>query len=128
MQSSAAQTDTGGRLECGHVASPRGVPFVLGARSGPAATVCWTCDEERQVAELLTAQEVTAYFDRGGRTITTWTGAKLADVTWLTRTERYTQSGGFAGSTAFLAVDVHGQRWHGTSPGRGLCVRMQRTS
>ena len=51
-----------------------------------------------------------------------------ANMALLTRTERYTQSGGFAGSTAFLAVDVHGQRWHGTSPGRGLCVRMQRAS
>jgi hypothetical protein len=128
VRSSAAHIELGETLSCGHVASPRGVPFVLGTRSGPTATVCWACDEERQVADLLTSHEVTAYFDGGGKTITTWTGAKLADVTWLTRTERYTQTGGFAGSTAFLAIDVHGQRWHGTSPGRGLCVRMQRAS
>ncbi|MDQ1396568.1 MAG: hypothetical protein QOG64_1827 [Acidimicrobiaceae bacterium] len=118
---------SGDTLSCGHVASPRGVPFVLGTRRGPDATVCWACDEERQVAELRTAAEVTAYFDEGGRTITTWTGAKLAEVTWLTRTERYTPTGGFDGSTSFLAVDVHGQRWQGSSPGRGLCVRMQRS-
>jgi hypothetical protein len=121
-------TDVGTGYTCKHVASPRGVPFVLGTRTGPAATVCWTCDEERQVAELLTAAEITAYLDDGGRKVTTWTGAKLADVTWLTRTERYTPNHGFAGSTAFLAVDVHGHRWHGTGPARGLCVRMQRAS
>src|SRR5881394_2144101 len=120
LQSSALETDVGGMLECGHVASPRGVPFVLGARSGPAATVCWTCDEERQIAELLTAQEVTAYFDGGGRTITTWTGAKLADVTWLTRTERYTQSGGMAQARGgACACECREPRRPGWRVGRG---------
>src|SRR5437763_14183222 len=94
-----SMTDVATGSACDHVASPRGVPFVLGARTGPAATVCWTCDEERQVAELLTCEEVTAYLDDGGRSVTTWTGAKLADGTWLTRTERHTPNGGFAGAT-----------------------------
>src|SRR4051812_50120172 len=106
VRSSAAHIERGKTLSCGHGASPRGVPFVLGTRSGPTATVCWACDEERQVADLLTSHEVTAYFDGGGKTITTWTGAKLADVTWLTRTERYTQTGGVAGAAPVLPPPV----------------------
>ena len=82
--------------------------------------------EDAADVSLLGVTEFGAFLSDGGRTLTTWDGVKLADVTSLVRLERYTPSKGFVGFTAVRAVDAHGQEWYGSSPGVGLYAHMRR--
>ena len=83
-------------------------------------------DGDDEVMSLLGVTEFGGFLNDGGRTLTTWNGVKLADVTSLVRLERYTPSQGFVGFTCVRAVDTHGQEWYGRSPGMGLYAHMRR--
>ena len=92
-------------------------------------TISVWVDDDNDELESQTLQGVTefgGFLNEGGRTLTTWSGVKLADVTSLVRIGRYTPSQGFVGLTAVRAVDVHGQEWYGRSPGVGLYAHMRR--
>jgi len=82
-------------------------------------------DDDDDPVTLLGATEFGGFLNDGGRTLTTWAGVKLADVTSLVRIERYTPSQGFVGHTAIRAVDAHGQEWYGRSAGVGLYAHMR---
>jgi hypothetical protein len=82
--------------------------------------------EEGDGLTLSDVSEFGGFINDGGRTLTTWTGVKLADVTSLVRIERYTPSRGYVGVTTVRAVDAHGQEWYGRSPGVGMYAHMRR--
>ena len=86
-------------------------------------------DDEAQRADLRTAQVYMAYLTGkpgsvyGDYELTTWTGGKLATVTYAQQ-GRHNIGGKLY---RFRAIDVHGQHWHGTSPGPGMYARMRRS-
>ena len=95
----------------------------------PSDTISVWLDDDNDELECPTLLGVTqfgGFLNDGGRTLTTWSGVKLADVTSLVRIERYTPSSGFVGLTAVRAVDAHGQEWYGRTPGVGLYAHMRR--
>ena len=109
-------------VSCGHAPSPHS-DFTTGtAHTRDGREICWTCADAEQVADLKRERAYVAYLSGDGRALTTWTGGKLADVTRL-----WDVFNNFAGTIKrFRAVDVHGQRWYGTSPGAGMYARMHK--
>lgn len=120
----------GSILGCGHVLSPNEGECGYCVMDG--ATYCYPCADDHQRSVLLTAREAFGYLSEsasGGPVITTWTGGMLMRVVGENVSRvRYTPSGGRYQLTYVNAVDVHGQRWHGTSPGRGMYARLRRTA
>lgn len=117
------------KLSCGHDAPPVPETGASGYAIRPdGAHICYPCADAEQRAALLTANTYMGYLSGDGSQITTWTGGTLATVT--TATERRVGFGAWRkgeGRTYWKAVDVHGQRWHGTSPGRGMFARMRKS-
>ena len=92
-----------------------------------ATDMSWIDEDEYDGhVTLVGVTEFGGFLNEGGRTLTTWAGVKLADVTSLVRIERYTPSQGFVGLTAIRAIDADGQEWYGRSPGVGLYAHMRR--
>lgn len=92
----------------------------------PSIEVCWTCAHKYELWLMRTVTRYMAYLSDDGSRLTDWPGATLATVI-STRTARYRGFGGMPFTRVyFSAVDVHGQRWHGTSPGRGMYARMRK--
>jgi len=112
-------------LSCGHEPSPHG-PHTTGTAHTPnGREICWGCADNEQRESLKTEERWDAYLSSDGKQLTTWTGGKLADVT-----ELWWRDGVNFGGTRryyFRARDVHGQRWHGTSPGHSMYARMRRS-
>lgn len=110
-------------LGCGH--STRDVAGYAMRNDG--TRICYACADDEQRAALLTQPAIVGYLTYKPCTITTWTGGKLMDVTYV----RFVTMRGFNGShyERFYvnAVDVHGQRRHGNGRGYGMYVRMRRT-
>lgn len=121
--------------ECGHVAvasgSTTGYAVLRVEKTVPSTGVtipaegraCFACADELEREDLKQANTFFAYLSGDGKRITTWTGGKLADVTGSVE-----HKVGFHGSTRiyFDAVDVHGVKWYGTTPGTGMYARMRR--
>jgi len=100
---------------------------ILSCGHPPSSHICYECADTIQREELRTAQHFTAYLVQRGRNVylQTWPGGRLANVT-----KHWTHRVGFGYDTVrhyFTAIDVHGQRWHGTSPGFEMYARMTRT-
>jgi len=112
-------------LDCGHTPSPHSEHTTGTAHTPEGHEICWECSNACEREHLRTVQVYGAYLvKRDGRAvIETWPGGALATVT-----EYWTRRVGFShdGRTYFRAVDVHGQRWHGTSPGFGMYAWMRR--
>lgn len=117
-------------LSCGHLSTPptSGCGAAGYATRPDGTRICYTCADASERESLKTARAFTAYLSNGahstptGYHLTTWTGGILANVTTLTRGNH--NIGGFL--YRFRAVDVHGQKWYGTSPGPGMYARMRR--
>lgn len=116
-------------LDCGHIASPRGCATGY-AHTPDGKKVCVSCAEQMEYDNFM-AQEYPmrdgaffAYLSGDGKSLTTWTGRKLATITDLTYTEA--GFGGWrrdSGRRYFRAVDDKGRQWHGNSPGKGMYAR-----
>jgi hypothetical protein len=87
-------------------------------------TICYPCADAMQRGELVTAIRFFGYLD--GRAIQTWTGGHLMTVTerWSHKRPRSWLS---SEVVYVRAVDVHGNRWHGSGPGDGMYVRLRRS-
>lgn len=118
-------------LDCGHLSTPN--RYLAGyATASDGHRICYNCADVAQREDLKTADRFTAYLSvpqhtatshtTTGSTLTTWTGGRLARVTYLTKCRH--NIGGHL--YRFEAFDVHGQRWIGTSPGPGMYARMRR--
>lgn len=130
-------------LDCGHAPTPGHEPGTGYAVFPNAGNVelCYDCTNAYELEEIKHADRYSAslYAPRADAqtantraglgiipwTLQTWTGGVLARVTahWQT------SAGGFACRTMivrFRAIDVHGGRWYGTSPGPGMYARMRR--
>lgn len=114
-------------LDCGHMSTPSGCTTGY-ARTSDERRICYSCADDSERDALKTVERFTAYLSNGPQgnetayRLTTWTGGTLARVTSLTRGNH--NIGGFL--YRFRAVDVHGGRWYGTSPGPGMYARMRR--
>jgi hypothetical protein len=115
-------------LACGHQPSPHS-EHTTGTAHTPKGEVCWTCADAMQREDLRTSDRFSAYLslsaDKTTLQLTTWSGGVLATVT----AKWETSAGGFARRTTitrFRAVDSHGGRWFGSSPGVGMYARMRR--
>lgn len=109
-------------LSCGHPLSPHSA-VTTGYAELDGRRVCYDCADAHERAALLTERRMVAYLSGDGERLTTWTGGLLANVT-----RRHVARNNFSrdGIVKFRAVDVHGQRWYGTSPGCGMYARMHR--
>ena len=115
--------------DCGHPPTNPPKPGESGgtgyARTKDGRTLCYSCADAQQLADFLYSDKAGtfgAYLSGDGRTVTTWTGGKLARVTreWTTRE-------GFGGRTTRVEVrDSNGRRWYGRGPGRNMYVRLRR--
>lgn len=113
-------------LSCGHPPSPHDThttgTALVWEEGQPEREICWGCAEQRELAELRTAQTYTAYLSGDGTQLQGWPGWTLARVTYL-HEGRHNIGGKLY---RFRAVDVHGGRWYGTTPGKGMYARMRR--
>lgn len=117
-------------LSCGHQPSPHSEYTTGTAYTNDGREICWSCADKQQKQELKTADRFVAYltpatkgrFSATGYVLTTWSGGVLACIEYLSKGRHN------IGSTLyrFRAVDVHGQRWYGTSPGPGMYARMRK--
>lgn len=124
---SSATTERPAVCDCGHVPAP--VPPGGGAtgyaRTHDGRTLCYPCADAAQRAEIAAAEPGArhgGYLASDGRTVTTWTGGRLAYVwrEWVT-------AEGFGGRTVRVwACDAAGGWWSGRGPGRGMYLRLYR--
>lgn len=101
-----------------------GQPFTSGtAHTSDGRVLCYTCAEAEELAAFHEAATYGAYLSSDGRTVTTWTGATLAQVTSNTDADN-----GWHGSTIthIRAVDSTGAHWFGKGGGEGMCLTMRR--
>jgi len=111
-------------LACGHRPSPHGEHTTGTCGLPDGREVCWTCGDAWQREQMRTSDTCFAYLASDGQSVTSWSGGVLARVTQ--RTERKV---GFHRTTRIYlhAVDTDGRKWHGTSPGPGMYVRLYAT-
>ncbi len=115
-------------LDCGHEPSPHGEHTTGTGHTANNRHICWDCCLREELEALKTATQHNAYLhEEADRRLTlrNWPGGLLARVTesWET------SCGGFLRGRnilRFRAVDVHGAKWYGTSPGVGMYARMHR--
>jgi len=122
-------------LDCGHTPTdPRsfhanGVPLTSGyaTERDTGRKVCEACAEDRERAAFAASERYGAYLSGDGCSITTWTGAQLARVTY----EGTARTGFYDSEITYLrAVSDDGRVWYGKNGGRGMCVtlRLSRTN
>lgn len=100
------------KLDCGHRLLP---PAGIGtgyAETPDGVRVCYRCADEKQRRDMRAihasgAGRVFGYMSADTRTVTTWTGGKLATVTRATSNRR---------QTFVRATDADGNRWAGVGP------------
>lgn len=120
-------------LDCGHLSQPQdwgngsGLPGYASDRNSKRR-ICYDCADNEQRNDLKTHDRYVAYLTSTaeGPMLTTWPGGKLATITRIWDSA----IGGFMGRTLikrFQAIDVHGNRWYGTSPGFCMYARMRRS-
>lgn len=109
-------------LDCGHKPSPHG-EHTTGTGHIDGRELCVNCCNSHEAAEFSKAQHYCAYLSGDGKTITTWPGGVLAQVVKL-----WSVHNNMAGEILRIrAVDASGNKWHGTSPGRGMYCRLHRS-
>lgn len=93
------------------------------ASHADGSKVCYSCADTEQRAELTTANVYGVYLSGDGKSLTTWTGGKLATVTHESDAKT-----GFYGSTirSVRAVTPDGSHWYGKGRGRGMCLTVRR--
>lgn len=113
--------------DCGHPAVVRrygsrmSTPGYATDRDG--RTLCYLCADDAQRREMATAPAALAYVASDGRSLTTWTGGRLARVT-----AHSVARNGWHGSEVhrWWAESPDGARWYGSNGGHGLAVTVRR--
>ncbi len=114
--------ETKGLLDCGHKPSPHGEHTTGTARTNDGREICWDCAHELEKAALLEHDRFFAYLSSDGKNLTDWPGKPIAAVTSLVKRRH-----NLAGWLYYLqAIDIHGQRWYGTSTGHGMYARIRK--
>lgn len=114
-------------LDCGHQPSPHGPHTTGTAHTQDGREVCWSCSDDMERTELKTTNRTIGYLDRDQRTVTTWPGGHLMNVTHTTQHRGCTPTGGYYSTVHLRAIDVHGQHWHGTSAGPSMCAHLRKS-
>jgi hypothetical protein len=117
-------------LSCGHAPSPHGehttgTAWLPQDPPTPPIEVCWDCADEHVRSQMRLGAPVGAYLSGDGKTIQTWSGGKLADVT--ESVER--RCGGFARGVTriYWKASGEGRTWHGSTAGRNIVTTMRAT-
>jgi hypothetical protein len=106
-------------VDCGHEAVAEGIGTGY-ATMPDGKRVCYACADASERERMRTADSMFAYVSTDSRSITTWTGGKLATVTAVWTSDR-------ARKTYVQATDVHGTRWYGQGPSEtGNYVNLRR--
>jgi hypothetical protein len=92
--------------------------------------ICYSCADTRQRDGMKTASIIGAYISSDGRSVTTWTGGKLATVIRSTHVRLTRVSFAHGGSIrAIRAVDDTGAHWYGRgSPGLAVTLRRAKSA
>lgn len=112
-------------LDCGHEPSEHTESTTGYGVDSAGKKHCYACCLAQDIESLRTEQHWTAYLASDGKSLTTWPGGHLARITWSA--VRKVGFGWKPSRVYWNAIDVHGQRWHGTSPGPGMYARMHRS-
>ena len=76
---------------------------------------------------MRTARDFFAYISDDNKTVTTWTGAKLGNVTRRTVSQGRWSSYGITHRHYVRVTDIHGGKWYGSGPvENGQYVRLHR--
>lgn len=111
-------------LDCGHNPTPDSKPGTGYAYDGESGrTLCYACADTLDRERMAASASHVAYVSTDGRTLTTWSGGKLARVTGHTETRT-----GFHGSTVhrYWAKDDSGGTWYGSNGGTGMVIQIRR--
>jgi hypothetical protein len=113
-------------LSCGHRPSPHDSHTTGTARipmeGGARAEVCWSCADDHIRGLMRSGAMVVGYLSEDGKSLTSWSGGKLADVTGIV--ER--RGVGFGGGTrTYWSAIGEGRKWYGSSTGRGMVTTMR---
>lgn len=110
------------RLSCGHEPSPHSDTTTGTCKLPIGIEVCWSCGDDWTRRRIAARLPCSAYLSNDGKTLTTWSGGKLADVTSY-RTSKH----GFHGSTivTWRAVDGWGRHWYGRGAGNCMLTTMR---
>lgn len=115
--------------DCGHLIPALPLSHVGGAgyatiEDKGMMTMCYPCCDAYQREAMKTAKSYNAYFSGDKSFITSWTGGKLATVTYYR-----SAAVGFGHNPRryyIRAITEDGARWYGTSPGPGMFCRLRR--
>jgi len=108
-------------LDCGHNATETD-SIGTGFARIDNKKVCYPCATLIQRADLVTADEFTAYVSCDGTTITTWNGDKLGGVQQISN-PIYTPTGG---AYHIIYAKMNGVEWWGRGGGEGMYVNLKR--
>lgn len=86
-------------------------------------TMCYPCADERQREAMKTATVFQAYVADDGKTITTWSGGKLADITRRSESASPLQYRGVIHH--IRATDAQGREWYGKNSGNGMVITLR---
>lgn len=111
-------------LDCGHEPTRDGIGAGYGRLEGK--TYCYPCADEWAREDMRAHDDVFAYVSQDGSTITTWTGGKLARVSWHRSEIRHTPTGGRY-ERHYYSARGQGGSWHGMGEGPGMYVRLRRS-
>jgi hypothetical protein len=107
---------------CGAECIPTGCATGYG-ETPDGRRLCFPCCDQSQRLEFSAADRFSAYVAGDGKTVTTWTGGKLARIVGMTR-----HRGGFGGEYVTVqAVAPNGARWYGRGGGAGVYVNLRRS-
>lgn len=109
------------KLTCGHDPSPHSEHTTGTAHLPDDREVCWDCADAWTRERMRTVDTLGAYLSGDGTAITTWSGGKLANVTYKT-----THRVGFGRTSQVFwnATDDTGRNWYGRSQGCGMFTVM----
>lgn len=107
---------------CGGVCIPEGCAVGY-AVTNDGRKLCYQCCDNSQRLEFSAAERFSAYVSSDGKSLTTWTGGKLARVVGISR-----HRGGFGGEYfSIQAVAPNGARWYGRGGGPGMFANLRRS-
>lgn len=109
-------------LGCGHLPTSTEGCGTGYARTSEGRTLCYSCADDAQRADIQTADRFTAYVSTDGRTLTTWSGGTLGRVQQISA-PAYTPTGG---EYRYVYARAAGVDWWGRGGGPGMYVNLRR--
>lgn len=109
--------------DCGHTVTVSGMGSGYAIERDTGRTRCYSCADESERATMADSASHVAYVAGDGKSVTTWSGGRLARVTGHT-----TARNGWHRSIIhrWWAIAPDGSAWYGANSGQGMAIRMRR--